>query len=244
MLIRTLIAVTAIVAAALSSGCSHTQWRQFHGCKMDGCGTCSNALRKAHCGLPDCHDCGTHQPVLRGKHSTGGGKHYDSCDGCGDGYSLGVQVEYGAADPDCGIAVEPGCGVAAGKGCRRHGIGCWRPGALLREIFSCDGCTGPTYWSEWYNDPPDGCEPCDHYGNYTGPQYGCSVYGGPHHGVLREVPTPVYADPYYDGKTKSKGEVEPAPSGPPPAPPRETRLKSRVVPTSYVTPLNTKCNCK
>jgi hypothetical protein len=28
------------------------------------------------------------------------------------------------------------------------------------------------YWSEWHNDPPRCCDPCDCYGNWTGPGNG------------------------------------------------------------------------
>jgi hypothetical protein len=28
------------------------------------------------------------------------------------------------------------------------------------------------YWSEWHNDPPRCCDPCDCHGNWTGPSAG------------------------------------------------------------------------
>jgi hypothetical protein len=28
------------------------------------------------------------------------------------------------------------------------------------------------YWSEWHNDPPRCCDPCDHCGNWIGPSAG------------------------------------------------------------------------
>jgi hypothetical protein len=33
---------------------------------------------------------------------------------------------------------------------------------------SC-GCDEEVYWSEWHNDPPRCCDPCDCYGNWIGP---------------------------------------------------------------------------
>jgi hypothetical protein len=34
------------------------------------------------------------------------------------------------------------------------------------------GCSEEVYWSEWHNDPPRCCDPCDCYGNWTGPGNG------------------------------------------------------------------------
>jgi hypothetical protein len=34
------------------------------------------------------------------------------------------------------------------------------------------GCDEEVYWSEWHNDPPRCCDPCDCYGNWTGPSAG------------------------------------------------------------------------
>lgn len=236
MFFRTIFTAAAVACMAFASGCTHTQWRQFHGCQGACGGCCHHGLRSAKCGSNCGHDCG---PLFRGD----GGKYFDSCDGCGDDCGLGVEPACGMpVETGCGIAVEPGCGMEACGGCRRHGIGCWQPCKLLREIFTCDGCTGPMYWSEWYNDPPECCEPCDHYGHYTGPQAKCSVVGVAHHAPLRQVPTPIGGDPYYDGGQQNNGKIKSAPSSPPPAP-RETKMKSRVVPTAYVTPLNAKCNC-
>lgn len=234
MFIRTIFAA-AIIACFALSGCTHSQWRQFHGCVGDCGGCCHNGLRKAACNKTGCGDCG---PMF---HHTDGGKYYDSCDGCGDdcGIGCGTVIEPACGmpvEPACGMPVEPGCGVGVGVGgcgdCASH-RGCWQPGDLLREIFACDGCTGPMYWSEWYNDPPQCCEPCDKYGNYTGPQYGCSVNKYAAGSTVHQSQSPAGNDPYYDGDA-----VEP----PEPPTDRATRMKSRVVPTSYITPLNSKCN--
>lgn len=37
--------------------------------------------------------------------------------------------------------------------------------------YMCSQC-GPTYWSEWFNDPPSCCEPCSQSGYYCG-RSGC-----------------------------------------------------------------------
>ena len=56
-----------------------------------------------------------------------------------------------------------GCADACGNGCNG---GC-RPG-LVDRLCGCTGC-GELYWCEWYNSPPQLCQPCDCHGNYTGP---------------------------------------------------------------------------
>jgi hypothetical protein len=33
----------------------------------------------------------------------------------------------------------------------------------------CGGCSCEMYWSEWHNDPPQCCDPCDRCGNWIGP---------------------------------------------------------------------------
>ncbi|MEM8864731.1 MAG: hypothetical protein AAGF31_04215 [Planctomycetota bacterium] len=33
----------------------------------------------------------------------------------------------------------------------------------------CLGCDKELYWSEWHNDPPRCCDPCDKCGNWVGP---------------------------------------------------------------------------
>jgi hypothetical protein len=56
---------------------------------------------------------------------------------------------------DCGFC--SGCGYIVG---------------LFNSCCGCSGCDSELYWSEWHNDPPRCCDPCDHYGNWIGP------YGG------------------------------------------------------------------
>jgi hypothetical protein len=55
----------------------------------------------------------------------------------------------------------------------------------------CNGCSGEMYWSEWHNDPPVCQDPCDCYGNYTGPGAGSyrAPYEHPHYaGGTQEAP--------------------------------------------------------
>jgi hypothetical protein len=60
------------------------------------------------------------------------------------------------------------CGCGGDPACRRP---------ILGRLCGCTGC-GELYWSEWFNDPPALCDPCDACGNYTG--YGCGHCGCNH----------------------------------------------------------------
>ena len=63
----------------------------------------------------------------------------------------------------CGSPSETaGCADACGSG----NSGC-RPG-LVDRLCGCSGC-GELYWCEWYNSPPQLCQPCDCHGNNIGP---------------------------------------------------------------------------
>lgn len=126
-----------------------------HGC--GGCGGCATRLR-----------CET-----------------ECCDvGC---ESSDCNVGCGACDMDCG----------SDNNCAPPATLCNRPGAYRRSygpgptyhhgpitwVFGllgfggCGGCAhggcGDMYWGEFHGDPPDVCDPCDCYGNYTGGCCGC-----------------------------------------------------------------------
>jgi hypothetical protein len=63
----------------------------------------------------------------------------------------------------CGDACGTGCGACCSNGCGGEG---------------CGGCSSELYWSEWHNDPPRCCDPCDRHGNWTGP--GPGYYRAPY----------------------------------------------------------------
>ena len=84
------------------------------------------------------------------------GMRYDCS--CEQGCSDCAQDAAGCGSP-CDA---PNCADACGKG----GGGCRRP--LLDRLCGCTGC-GELYWCEWYNSPPQLCQPCDCHGNYVGP---------------------------------------------------------------------------
>jgi hypothetical protein len=50
----------------------------------------------------------------------------------------------------------------------------------MKLCGGCSGCDSELYWSEWYNDPPRCCDPCDCHGNWTGPgpSTGCGCCNG------------------------------------------------------------------
>ncbi len=89
---------------------------------------------------------------------------------------------------------QPSCGCASTCGCERRscpqsdccfGNSCGRLVGLVDRFCGCTGCDGELYWSEWHNDPPRCCDPCDCHGNWIGPRDGS--YRAP------------YDHPYYVG---------------------------------------------
>jgi hypothetical protein len=53
---------------------------------------------------------------------------------------------------------------------------CQRMCGALCGGSSC-GCNSEVYWSEWHNDPPRCCDPCNRCGQWTGPSAGCGCGG-------------------------------------------------------------------
>lgn len=89
---------------------------------------------------------------------------------------------------------QQGCGCATacegdGRSCPQCGCCfgdcCGRVVGLVDRFCGCTGCDGELYWSEWHNDPPRCCDPCDCHGNWVGPGHG--GYRAP------------YDHPYYAG---------------------------------------------
>jgi hypothetical protein len=108
----------------------------------------------------------------------------------------------GCGDPGCGCEAscgcEPSCGCGSCSSCDTNeccldglcfGSCCGRFLGLVDKLCGnggCNGCSGEMYWNEWHNDPPMCQDPCDCYGNYTGPSHG-GGYRAP------------YEHPYYAG---------------------------------------------
>jgi len=118
-------------------------------------------------------------------------------------------------------ACEPACGMDCGCGGCGHGAGLLGLfGGIYRALHPpgwCGGC-GEIYWSEFHSDPPDCCDPCDCYGNFTGG--GCTTCGpvgcgpttcGPAGcGVMAENSAPNTL-PREEYVSRLKPPVEPAP---------------------------------
>lgn len=64
---------------------------------------------------------------------------------------------------------------------------------------NCSGC-GERYWGDWYGDPPECCDPCDQFGNFTGGGCGRCDYCT---GQVPAVTPSQYAQP--DMTTRSSG---------------------------------------
>lgn len=131
------------------------------GCGVDpGCATCT-AYPSGGCANGACEDCRFNCPIY---------------------YPENPRP---LPPPTCGV--EPTCGAPAcgfdacsGDDCfpadRWRGLNrppqiiCRSPWQTICGTFGrCTGC-GDCYWSEWYNDPPDCCDPCNRCGDYVGPK--------------------------------------------------------------------------
>lgn len=81
-----------------------------------------------------------------------------------------------ACGPACPPACEPACGPASVPVCNPSGGAPAAPCGPLTWVFglftACGGCygdgCGETYYGHFAGDPPDCCDPCDRWGNYTG----------------------------------------------------------------------------
>ena|SRR6185295_3587647 len=53
------------------------------------------------------------------------------------------------------------CGTSSGCNaiCEAHNRDLWR--------HFCAPCCGETYWHEWFNDPPECCDPCNCCGQFS-----------------------------------------------------------------------------
>ena len=131
-----------------SAGCG-CDGRQFAGQTFNCCDGCGPPL--SPCTGPECCGCET---------SCG----CEPACGCGGVYGCGCDAGYGC---------EPSCGCGSG-GCNSNsncGFGqcCGRIVGFIDKLCGCGGCDSELYWSEWHNDPPRCCDPCDCHGNWIGP---------------------------------------------------------------------------
>jgi hypothetical protein len=135
-------------------GCASCCGAQFAGQTWDGCGPSS---------VPVC-ECTGSAGCCEASCGCGGACGCDPC-GCGGEVGCGCEPACGCGTAGCG---NRGCldGVFFGSCC-----GCV-VGFFDRLCGGgCNGCSNEVYWSEWHNDPPRCCDPCDQCGNWTGPSY-------------------------------------------------------------------------
>jgi hypothetical protein len=136
------------------------------------------------------------------------GMKYDcDCESCGPNcgpscgeYACGCAEEY-----ECGCAEESSCACECGDNC---GGKCRQSRSRWSGLFGngCNGC-GEMYWSEWHNDPPVCCEPCDCFGNYTG-AHETGYYQAPY----------LHASAYAEHAPAELPPLEVAPTEPPATP--------------------------
>jgi hypothetical protein len=99
---------------------------------------------------------------------------------------------------------------------------CTGYGHLLAAATSCCGCTGcnsELYWSEWHNDPPQCCDPCDCHGHWIGPSAGyCAPYD---HAYSPHAPYAAPDEVYAQGNAPARQDVAR------PNPPARSRVAQR-----------------
>jgi hypothetical protein len=151
-------------------------------CGCDGCGSDVGCGCEPTCGCGGGCGCDGRQY---------GGQTFTCCNDCGPPLSPCVGPDCGGCEPSCGCGCgdscgcgdcgcEPACGCGSSCDCNggccssECGFGqcCGRIIGLLNKCCGCSGCDSELYWSEWHNDPPRCCDPCDRCGNWVGPSYG------------------------------------------------------------------------
>ena len=134
----------------------------YQGC---GEGCCESGLKLCPCTGPECSDCG---PTCAAE---------PGC--CAVEAGCGCEPECDACEPGCGV--DSGCcGTCGSRGCAPRllgGIGCFFQSIFGEVGGGCNGCDGELYWSEWHNDPPRCCDPCDRCGDWVGPGSGGCTSG-------------------------------------------------------------------
>jgi len=170
-------------------GCEPDRWIPNGPCFCgSGCG-CGGGC-DAGCGCESSCGCAggycTDGRSFAGQKYTCGCRSYFPTAGC-TGPMNGCEPACGCSEADCGCEASCGCGdgcePSCGCGCPPK-VGCLRTlsricGRMRDAICgggSC-GCSGEVYWSEWHNDPPRCCDPCNRCGQWVGPSAGCSGGG-------------------------------------------------------------------
>ncbi len=161
-----------------------------------------------------CEDCGP--PICPCKDPCGNCCH-PNCFGCADNCGCGECCEP-TCGCDCGQCCEPACGC--GDCCSTCNDCCQRRTCCLKNFgfcsccghllgalcgpCGCSGCDGELYWSEWHNDPPYCKDPCDCYGNFTGPGAAACSHGQCNVGAPHSMPTYSESETYVRSKPQAR----------------------------------------
>ena len=143
--------VSAVVAA--TSGCC--ELGSFLCCPLGSLGSCVPVCEPTHC--CDGAYCGQCGPAC--------GVCGPACEPCGD-----VCVDACCEPSCCDTCCDPCCGSC----CDPCGGSCWSGCGPLSWLLGglgwgcCGSGCGECYWSDFHSEPPDNCDPCDRYGNWTG----------------------------------------------------------------------------
>jgi len=141
---RHLFALIAVICTTSQLGCCMMQ-NGRGGCGMGG----QVYGGSPSCGVADCcGDCA-------------------SC-GCPEASCRFPEASCSCPDASCGCPGSGGCGVGCGSGVTRR---CGLLSRMRKALRDCSGCSGSAYRSEWQDSPPQQCDSCDRYGNYTGGSY-------------------------------------------------------------------------
>ena len=184
-----------------------TMWLMALGCGiLLSSSGCCGFLRDGGCGCQSCGgcegDCGpVHRPYRERVYGDAGGE----CSSCGPRSTCS----------DCGDE----CGSCCQRNFCFHPLR-WIGGLFYAGTWCGPGC-GNACRSETINDPPDGCEPCNRAGHWTGRSgcASCNHGGGQESSDASQIP---------DGATLQDDPVmEPTPAAAP------TKATRRAPPAAY-----------
>lgn len=187
---RFLFAAAAAAVLTSSLGCGVLRTGAC-GCGTGVCGDAIGCAVEAGCGCEtECCDAVGGGCSIAGQRWRGDCQ----CDGprinvCTGPECCDCEPACGCGEPECGVG---GCGDVCGGGCGgcgrgplrgflgEMGFGARSVACECRRVFGplfgclgcvggCGGCDKELYWSEWHNDPPRCCDPCDSHGGWVGP---------------------------------------------------------------------------
>jgi hypothetical protein len=185
------------------------------GCGVEcGCAAPCGCGDECGCGVPCCHHpsmggqtwdcCDGEGPKLCYCTGPCGECCHRGCCGCiarwwhGDGCGCAACCGEAACGCENTCGCEPCCDAGCGcePCCATECAPCYVSPckALWNALCGCSGCDCELYWSEWHNDPPRCCDPCDQCGNWIGPGEGCYRAPYAHSYAVASGPQGAYAE--------------------------------------------------